>query len=163
VVAENINLHFFSAENKSTQLLNLVDKSITAQLDKSLINLVLRNLISNSVKFTESGCIIVSAYNTADKLYITVQDNGVGMSQENIEKIYQFNERNSVSGTRDEKGTGIGLIICKQFIEKHGGVLRLESERYEGTKAIIELPISKIYPQKNSCHLTKHELEYILS
>jgi len=163
LVNENFGLYLFAAEAKSTHLINLVDESLTAQLDKNLINLVLRNLVSNAIKFTEEGRIIVSAHRDLNNiLSITMQDTGLGMSDEQIQKIYQWSERNSVTGTRDEKGTGIGLIICKEFVEKHGGQLKVESVQYKGTKITIELPVEKPQIQSNlySNSTTKHKLEY---
>lgn len=159
LVTENFNLYHFVSQNKSTKLINKVDESLSIAIDKTLINLVLRNLISNAVKFTENGNIMVYTKLMDSTLSIIVEDTGTGMSVEQIDRIYEWNERNSISGTRNEKGTGIGLIICKEFIEKHGGRLRVESRLSEGTKIAIELP-----QQKKAKHFnTGDEVEYELS
>lgn len=143
LVNENFNLYFFTTQKKSTQLINEVEKSLTVRIDKGLISLVLRNLISNAVKFTENGKISVYTELIGNKLSIIVADTGLGMSVEQLKKMYQWNERNSMTGTRDEKGTGIGLIICKEFAEKHGGCLKVESTPNRGTKIAIELPLQR--------------------
>lgn len=140
LVAENFNLYYFTSKEKNIKLINRVDENLLCKVDKTLINLVLRNLISNAVKFTENGEILISTTYSHPILSIVVEDTGLGMSPEQIDKIYHLKDFKSMAGTRNEKGTGIGLIICKEFVEKHGGRLRVESQLMHGTKITIELP-----------------------
>ncbi len=155
LVSENFNLYYFLSQKKNIKLINNVDEKTLVKVDKTLLSLVLRNLISNAVKFTENGEISVYTNYQYPTLHIIVEDTGVGMSQEQIGKIYHLNERKSMSGTHNEKGTGIGLIICKEFIEKHNGKLRVESKVMKGTKITIELP-----QDHEETYMTKQTIRY---
>ncbi len=109
--------------------------------DKAMISTVLRNLVSNAIKFTKlGGEINISAKETPDELIISVADNGVGISKDRIEKIFRLDKSYSTSGTNNEKGTGLGLIICKEFVEKHGGKIWIESEEDEGSRFSFTIP-----------------------
>jgi signal transduction histidine kinase len=161
LVAENFNLYYFISREKNIKLINNVDKFISGRVDKTLINLVLRNLISNAVKFTENGEISVYTTYKYSMLSIIVEDTGLGMSSEQIDKIYQLNDLRSMAGTREEKGTGIGLLICKEFIEKHGGRLRVESQLRYGTKITIELPQQHEDIENTPTQLVRYESKYV--
>lgn len=103
--------------------------------DKKMISTVLGNLISNAVKFTHSGGEIVISVKPKQKEWvITVSDNGVGIKKEAIEKLFRIDESHSTLGTEDEKGTGLGLLLCKEFVEKNNGKIWLESEEKKGSK-----------------------------
>ncbi len=105
---------------------------------------MIRNLISNSIKFTGNGGeITIWAYLKNDKIDIYITDTGVGMSKEGIEQLFQVDNSISTKGTNQESGTGLGLIICKEFIEKNFGSIAVESELNVGTTFIITLPIQK--------------------
>ena len=109
--------------------------------DKAMISTVLRNLISNAVKFTHSGGeITISAQENQNELKVSVSDNGVGLSKTNIQKIFRIEENYTTSGTNKEKGTGLGLILCKEFIEKHEGNIWVESEEGKGSTFIFTIP-----------------------
>jgi signal transduction histidine kinase len=144
MVTENMDLYIFAAENKSIRLINEVDKALDVELDKPLINLVLRNLISNSVKFTENGHIIISAKYVCDTLHIVVKDTGEGIHPDKMKELYKFTERSSTIGTRNETGTGLGLVICKEFIEKHNGKMLVYSKVDVGTTITITLPVKEV-------------------
>ncbi len=97
--------------------------------DKAMINTVLRNLISNSIKFTHpGGNINISIEKKPNEIMVSVADNGVGIPKDSIDKLFRIDENFSTPGTQKEKGTGLGLILCKEFIEKHGGRIWVESE-----------------------------------
>jgi len=99
-----------------------------------MINTVLRNLISNAIKFTHpGGKIIVSAEEIQNEIKVSVSDNGVGIPKNSIEKLFRIDENYSTPGTQKEKGTGLGLILCKDFIEKHGGKIWVESDEGKGS------------------------------
>ena len=102
--------------------------------DKNMIHTVLRNLVSNSIKFTPAeGTISIEAVPEQESIHIIVKDNGVGIPLDKQGKLFSFGEFHSTSGTAGEPGTGLGLIICFEFIKKHGGKLSFSSESGKGT------------------------------
>jgi PAS domain S-box-containing protein len=130
---------------------NALQKSITIQkqlphnlpvfADLYMISTVLRNLISNAIKFTNAGGeIIVSAGEAATEIVVSVKDNGVGISKDRIGKIFSIGESESTPGTAKEKGTGLGLILCKEFIENHGGRVWVESTEGQGSEFYFAIP-----------------------
>ncbi len=139
---ENINLLNSAAHQKNISLVNSVDENITAFADIDMINLVLRNLISNAIKFTpESGSISLLASITEQKCIVEIKDNGVGISTENLAKLFNQHEHPSTKGTANEKGTGLGLMLCKDFIERNGGTIWAESQKDNGTSFFFSLPL----------------------
>ncbi len=139
---ENINLLNSAAHQKSISLVNSVDENITAFADIDMINLVLRNLISNAIKFTpESGSISLLAIISEQKCIVEIKDNGVGISKENLAKLFNQHEHPSTKGTANEKGTGLGLMLCKDFIERNGGTIWAESQKDNGTSFFFSLPL----------------------
>ena len=107
-----------------------------------MMNLVLRNLITNSVKFTDSGGFIrVSAEEKDDEVIIAVEDNGVGMSPEVQQTILSRQNGNyTTRGTANEKGTGLGINLCREFLERNGGRIWLTSTEGHGTTFFIAIP-----------------------
>ena len=113
----------------------------TVYADREMISTVLRNLISNAIKFTHvGGHIVVSAEQKESQWQFEVHDNGVGISKNSIEKLFRIDESISTAGTEDEAGTGLGLILCKEFIEKHSGKIRVESEPGKGSSFFFTIP-----------------------
>jgi signal transduction histidine kinase len=112
--------------------------------DKSMIEIVLQNLITNAVKFSKVGDIItVSNRDHNGKSLICIEDTGVGISKENLNKIFKGNNFTTI-GTKNEKGTGLGLTICKELVELNKGRIWVESTQNVGSKFYVELP--KIKP-----------------
>lgn len=110
--------------------------------DESMVSSVLRNVVLNAVKFTPPKGAIEVSVSTSDKFAtITVEDNGVGISPENLKRLFKVNESVKTYGTNQESGTGLGLILCKEFIEKNGGSISLASETGVGTTVTINLPL----------------------
>jgi signal transduction histidine kinase len=98
--------------------------------DKEMLSTVLRNLISNAIKFTHpGGKIVISAEKKQADWMMTIADNGVGIKKEAIDKLFRIDQSYSTLGTQNEKGTGLGLLLCKEFIEKNGGRIWVESEQ----------------------------------
>ncbi len=129
------------AGQKSITIQTGLPSNAPVYADKAMISTVLRNLISNAVKFTKpSGLITISLYETNQNLTVSVTDNGIGISKERIEKLFRLDENESTPGTQNEKGTGLGLILCKEFIEKHGGEIWVESEVGKGSTFNFSLP-----------------------
>ncbi|MBI2419829.1 MAG: PAS domain S-box protein [Ignavibacteriales bacterium] len=118
-----------SALQKAIAIKNEIPKHLTVYADEKMINSVLRNLLSNAVKFTErNGTVIAHAEVTAGgMIQINITDNGIGIPKNSISKLFQLGEKVSTRGTENEPSTGLGLILCKEFIEKHGGRIWAES------------------------------------
>ena len=97
--------------------------------DKAMIGSVLRNLVSNAIKFTNrGGKIVISTEQHNKELVVSIADNGIGISEDLLPKLFRIEESMSAPGTNNEHGTGLGLILCKDFIEKHGGRIWVESK-----------------------------------
>ncbi|MBN2347256.1 MAG: PAS domain S-box protein [Bacteroidales bacterium] len=142
VVKNVIKFHKVSAEKKRIKLRSDIKPNTYAYADMNMINTVVRNLISNAIKFTNNEGNITVFVNELDGKFIEVcvSDSGVGIQKENLEKLFRIDTYYSTSGTSGETGTGLGLIICKEFIEKNGGVLRAESNINKGSTFIFTLP-----------------------
>ncbi len=142
LVNEVVNLLRGSAENKQIHLEAKVDEDLSAFVDPNMINTVVRNLVSNAIKFTRSGGeVIVESRQCKDFVEITVRDNGIGIKPEDIEKLFRIDEQVVQNGTENETGTGLGLILCKEFIDKHKGELIVKSEANKGSSFIFTLPM----------------------
>ncbi|MFY9151758.1 MAG: two-component regulator propeller domain-containing protein [Prolixibacteraceae bacterium] len=131
------------AKSKNILLKTAFPENITIVADKNMLKTILRNLISNAIKFTpKNGKIDVKASMVNQFLEISVSDNGIGMTREAKEKLFKIDTNQSTYGTENEKGTGLGLILCKEFIEKHHGQIWVESEPGKGSEFKFRLPIS---------------------
>lgn len=130
-----------SAANKKIQLSSNFDQSIKVFADADMIETVIRNLVSNAIKFTNTeGTIKVNAVDERDFVRVEIQDNGVGMKPEIAGSLFKIDAHVTTKGTKDEKGTGLGLIICKEFVEKHNGTISVASEVGHGTTISFTIP-----------------------
>lgn len=130
-----------TAHQKSITIIKELPRNLLVFADKTLINTVLRNIISNAIKFTHpNGQIVISAEKRPDELIISISDNGIGIKKEAIGKLFRIDENQTSLGTQNEKGTGLGLIICKEFIEKHGGKIWVESKVGKGSTFYFTIP-----------------------
>jgi two-component system sensor histidine kinase/response regulator len=135
------------AIGKNIKLKSYVNDSLTIVADKNMIRTILRNLITNSVKFTyKNGQVTVNAVNYNNHIEIAVSDTGIGMSKETISKLFRIDANLSTRGTEDEKGTGLGLFLCKEFVEKHDGKIWVESEEGKGSTFKFLLPLDITRP-----------------
>ena len=141
ITTEIVDLVKTSAANKNINLESDIPPEIRVYADKNMINTVIRNLLLNAVKFTRNGGrISLSARKINNVVEIAVADNGVGISPEQFKKLFCI-DCNVVSyGTEGEQGTGLGLILCKEFVEKNSGMIRVESEVGVGSTFTISLP-----------------------
>jgi len=131
-----------SALNKNILLTFRNYKVVSFNCDKNMINTVLRNLILNAIKYSNRGSeVIIESRTTETEVTMRVIDQGIGINAEKIEKLFKINEKISTKGTEKESGTGIGLILCKEYIEKHKGKLWVESELGIGSVFSFSIPI----------------------
>jgi PAS domain S-box-containing protein len=129
-VAKNITINHFAADQ------------INILADIDMLQMVLRNLISNAIKFTNNGGTInISAKQAPSNITISVSDNGIGIKHDVLIKLFDISQLQTTIGTAEEKGTGLGLILCKEFVEKHGGTIWAESKPGKGSKFKFTLPI----------------------
>ncbi len=141
IVDNNINLLKLIAEKKNIKLSGNISSDIFVKADANMLTTVIRNLLSNAIKFTkENGEVRVDGNHKNGMYQISIIDNGVGISAENIEKLFRVDTHFTTVGTTNEQGTGLGLIICKEFIEKHEGEIWVESELGKGASFCFTVP-----------------------
>jgi two-component system, sensor histidine kinase and response regulator len=117
------------AKQKNIEIVNEMPQHVSAYADQAMIGTVMRNLVSNAIKFTEpGGKIVVTVIGKAGELLISVSDTGVGIPQDKLGILFRIDKSYSTSGTQNEKGTGLGLILCKEFIDRNGGEIWVESK-----------------------------------
>jgi two-component system sensor histidine kinase/response regulator len=145
LIQANMMLLESSAANKKISVINQVPEEMKGFFDYQMITTVMRNLISNAIKYTKSnGQITISGKEKDGFVEICVDDNGVGMSKEVCENLFKIDVKHfSTEGTGGEKGTGLGLILCKEFVDKHLGEMLVESEIGKGSKFKFTIPRSK--------------------
>lgn len=141
LISSEVNYHCKAASAKNVDIIQDVSPNLTAYADLLMMQMVIRNLINNAIKFCHAGCKIhiTAAYADASSILLTISDNGVGISPENIQRIFN-GENVSSRGTQNEKGTGIGLMVCWDFMAKNEGEIKMESEVGKGTTFSIRIP-----------------------
>jgi two-component system sensor histidine kinase/response regulator len=145
ITEQTFRLLRMSSDHKKITLTNTVDENCTAYADMNTIKTVLRNLISNAIKFTpENGEIKINSSIHNQQVVLEVQDNGEGISPEDIKRILNPNEHFSTLGTNEEPGTGLGLLLCQDFVRKNGGTLKIKSELGVGSVFYFNLPIAEV-------------------
>jgi signal transduction histidine kinase len=141
VVDENLKVLQQHSESKQIKIQNNIKNSILCKADKNMVSTVFRNLISNAIKFTKpEGAITIDVTDKDVFWQFSVADNGIGMDQETLSKLFSITEKTQRAGTANEEGTGLGLILCKEFIEKNGGTIFVESELNSGSKFCFTVP-----------------------
>lgn len=129
---------------KNIQFSNSVEKECLVHADMNMLKTVLRNLISNAIKFTpEGGTVSVSATEEGEFVEIRVSDTGVGISDDNLSKLFDEKQQMSSLGTNNEAGSGLGLILCKNFVQSNNGKIRVESTLGKGSTFTVEIPAGK--------------------
>lgn len=130
-----------NAKQKEITLTQKIQPNTLVYADEKSVATILRNLISNAIKYTKTGgYVVIEAVKKDTSIEISVLDNGIGMEAEISEKLFDITEKTSQQGTENESGTGIGLILCKEFIEKNKGHIWVESEVGKGSKFTFSLP-----------------------
>lgn len=129
------------AKAKSVTIKTFIESNATVIVDINSMETVIRNLVSNAIKYSHEGGLVTVKSETQSKLFfLSVTDEGVGISEKVKETLFDLGTKKSMRGTKGESGTGLGLLICKEFVEKHGGQISIESEPHEGTTVKIEIP-----------------------
>lgn len=129
---------------KGIEIKNLIDENINVWADENMLKIICRNLINNALKFTNKGGLV--ELNAEEKNYsikISIKDSGIGIEKEKLQKIFIIDKEKTTLGTENEKGTGLGLILCKEFIEKHGGEIGVDSQPQKGSVFHFTLPNKK--------------------
>jgi len=140
-IEECLKLFENEIKSKNISLESRLNENLSAKTDRFVIMTLMRNIISNSIKFTPSGGkITVTARSENGIVNIEVSDNGIGMNNETLSKLFTCGEKINARGVRDEKGAGVGLSICAELLERHGGTINAESEPDKGSKFMLTLP-----------------------
>lgn len=142
LAASTVNLLREHAEKKDIHLFSQVEEKTAAFADSNMILTVIRNLVSNAIKFTPGGGEVnILAENRGAEIKVTVADTGVGIEQKDADDLFRIDTQKTSKGTDGEKGTGLGLILCREFVEKNNGCIWVESEPGKGSRFMFTLPV----------------------
>lgn len=146
LVLESKELLMPTAQSKNIEIIVECDDNISVTADLQMLTTVIRNLISNAIKFTyPNGRVTIQAIDEPRAVKVFVKDNGMGMNEQTVSKLFKLNEVSTYNGTNGERGTGLGLILCNEFIRLHKGKIWVESQPGKGSTFIFTIP-----KQKNS-------------
>jgi PAS domain S-box-containing protein len=141
-----IKIYDQTAKKKHIKLISEFNGKTVAYADDNMVNTVMRNLISNAIKFTnENGEIKIQITELDDFLQVSIIDNGIGIKPEDLEKLFRIDVHHTTNGTANEAGTGLGLILCKELVEKNSGEINVKSKMGEGTSFYFTLPKSPTF------------------
>jgi signal transduction histidine kinase len=130
------------ADNKNVSIEVSANEGLLLYADPDMLKTILRNLITNAIKYSNLSSVIHVYLETKSAYYeISVEDKGIGMREDEKENLFQGTDFISKNGTAEEKGSGLGLMICKEFVERHSGKIRVESETGKGSKFIFSIPV----------------------
>jgi signal transduction histidine kinase len=122
-----------------------IAEEVQVYADTHMLITILRNLISNAIKFTPSGgTITILATENSKETVFMVSDTGIGMTEKHIEQLFDIGEKVVTKGTNNEKGTGLGLVLCKDFVEKHGGRIHVKNKPGLGSTFMFTLPVKSV-------------------
>ncbi|MDP2302312.1 MAG: tetratricopeptide repeat-containing sensor histidine kinase [Ignavibacteria bacterium] len=142
LIEEIIKPYRISAKSKGINIEIECENGLFVFVDKGMIESAIRNLVSNAIKFTNGdGTVLIKAAQINNKIELTVTDSGIGIEDEDLDKLFNSEESFTTRGTDNEQGTGLGLIIVKEFVEKNDGTLSIQSEKGKGTEFKITLPV----------------------
>jgi signal transduction histidine kinase len=144
VIEEGLNLVNAHAAKKNISLSAEIKEEVVIPADVNMIRTIFRNLLTNALKFTpQNGMVMVGLSATDGFCCISVKDNGLGINRENLKKLFEIDSSHKTKGTDKEPGTGLGLILCQEFISRHGGRIEVESEPGKGSEFRVLLPLEK--------------------
>ncbi len=143
IASINADLQMMNAARKEIEIIVDVPEDVVLFADANMVNTIIRNLLSNAVKFTRQGGRIIISSKPVNENYVEIHvtDNGVGMSKEVCEELFRIDKQHTTLGTANEKGTGLGLVLCRELAEKNNGAIRVESEPGEGSSFIVTIPL----------------------
>ncbi|MCE1188351.1 MAG: ATP-binding protein [Ignavibacteria bacterium] len=145
IVDETIEPLRLLINNKSITFLNQIPDSTKVYSDKNLLSTIIRNLVSNAIKFTQrNGCIFVSAIANDQFVEISIKDDGTGIPKDKINILFDISKKTSTTGTEGEPGTGLGLLLCKDLVEKQNGKIWVESEVGKGSTFSFTIPLINV-------------------
>ncbi len=141
VVLEELDMLRPLADKKELNISSRIEEFMIVWADKNLVCVIIRNLISNAIKFSNTkGKILISAQEKDATVEVSVSDNGIGINADDKDKLFRLDTTFSSRGTADEKGTGLGLLLCKEFVEKNGGTIWVENNNQGGSTFTFSLP-----------------------
>lgn len=158
IVQQSINELEASAKIKGITINCILSEELEVYADPIILQIILRNLISNAIKFTyPDGNVEINAIPTPSQIEIIITDNGIGIKEEVRKKLFELDSNITTAGTKQEKGSGLGLILCKELVKKHGGHIWVDSELGIGSKFKFTLPMKN--SKKNEPHFIFDEKE----
>ncbi|MGC8866209.1 MAG: sensor histidine kinase [Bacteroidales bacterium] len=141
IISDNIKLARSAAQNKNITLINRLESGLIIYADYNMIHTIFRNLISNAIKFSNpGGTVTIEGEKTGGNIVVKVIDQGIGMDEETRKNLFRIDVSQSSRGTAGESGTGLGLILCKEFVARHNGEIKVESEKGKGSTFMVILP-----------------------
>ncbi len=141
LTTETVDWIQYTAQKKKIRMISHVMENTMAWADKHMMKAVIRNLVTNAVKYTHPGGeIVITSTDAGDNIEVTVSDNGVGMAAEKVKLLFTDEIHESTRGTGNEKGTGLGLTLCKEFVENNGGTIHVQSQAHQGSRFSFTLP-----------------------
>jgi len=145
MVSDNFELLEVFARNKQIEFLSGIQEKVNVFADFQMMNIVIRNLLSNALKFTgKNGKVEITCKTENDKIILCVSDNGTGISPEQLKYLFDRNYFAQTKGTANEEGTGLGLKLCKEFIELNKGKIWVESNPDSGSRFYISVPAKPV-------------------
>jgi two-component system sensor histidine kinase/response regulator len=149
ILDDNIFDLQLALEKKDISIYSGLQEDLFIFADKNMLNAVLRNLLSNAVKFTHtSGTISINVTLSGNEVTISVKDTGIGIPEQKIQELFRIDTKYTRPGTEMEQGTGLGLKICKEFVELQGGTIRVESKANAGSEFIFSIPSTEMTPKR---------------
>ncbi|WP_422359578.1 tetratricopeptide repeat protein [Reichenbachiella sp.] len=140
VITENVNLLQEKLKQKNIEIENKVDQNLKMPFDHTLISTVVRNVLANAIKFSkDKGKIFINAISIENGIEISISDNGIGMDSQTLQGLFDQSSYRSSTGTHEERGSGLGLKLCRDFVEMHGGSIWMESKEEEGSTCFFTL------------------------
>jgi len=142
ILEENIKIFNETVSKKGIEIEESIPEDLFVMADKSMLETIIRNVVSNALKFTKKGGrLAISAIKSEDKVVISVKDTGIGMSNELMNDLFKIDKRTNRIGTDNEPSSGLGLLLCKEFIEMHKGKIWIVSEEEKGSEIVFSLPL----------------------
>jgi signal transduction histidine kinase len=144
IVEKNIEILKGNALKKQINLINKVKAGFVVFADKEMLNSIILNLVTNAIKFTgRGGDVIISSVNNDKFVEVSVVDTGIGMDKKTLVDLFKLDVKKSTPGTENESGTGLGLMLTKEFVENNGGKITVKSSPNKGTCFSFTLPLAK--------------------